>query len=74
MDYKTLLQEHTQQHGHGVIEYKIVDERGPAHEKEFVSEVWMDEDLLGRGNGRSKKEAEQQAASQALLKMNVTVL
>jgi ribonuclease-3 len=74
IDYKTLLQEHTQQHGLGVIEYKIVDERGPAHEKEFVSEVLMDEALLGRGNGRSKKEAEQQAASQALMKMNVTVL
>jgi ribonuclease III len=73
-DYKTVLQEHIQQHGLGLLEYKIVDERGPAHEKEFVSEVLMDDALLGRGSGRSKKEAEQQAASQALRKMNVTVL
>jgi ribonuclease-3 len=73
-DYKTVLQEHIQQRGLGLLEYKIVDERGPAHEKEFVSEVFMDEALLGRGSGRSKKEAEQQAAAQALLKMNVSVL
>lgn len=70
-DYKTQLQEYTQQHGLGVLEYKIADERGPAHEKEFVSEVWMDLSLLGQGSGRSKKEAEQHAAAKALQKMNV---
>ncbi|MBP1961143.1 ribonuclease III [Paenibacillus aceris] len=73
IDYKTQLQEHIQHHGMGSLEYRIVNERGPAHEREFVAEVHMDADLLGTGAGRSKKEAEQQAAAQALLKLNVTV-
>ena len=71
IDYKTQLQEHTQHHNLGTLEYRIVDERGPAHEREFVAEVYMEEELLGKGVGRSKKEAEQQAASQALTKLNV---
>lgn len=71
IDYKTQLQEHTQHHGLGALEYRIVDERGPAHEREFVAEVYMEEKLLGKGVGRSKKEAEQQAASQALAQLNV---
>lgn len=71
VDYKTRLQEYVQQHGLGILEYRIAEERGPAHEKEFVSEVLMEQSLLGTGAGRSKKEAEQQAASQALSKLNV---
>ncbi|MFD3258296.1 ribonuclease III [Paenibacillus lentus] len=65
-DYKTELQELTQHHNMGVLEYRIVEERGPAHEREFVSEVSMDGRALGQGTGRSKKEAEQQAAAVAL--------
>lgn len=65
-DYKTKLQEYTQQRGLGSVEYRIVEERGPAHDREFFSEVWLDERMLGAGSGRSKKDAEQQAASQAL--------
>ncbi len=65
-DYKTELQELTQHHGMGTLEYRIVEERGPAHEREFVSEVFMGSECLGRGSGRSKKEAEQQAAAVAL--------
>ncbi|CAH8769952.1 ribonuclease III [Paenibacillus dendritiformis] len=65
-DYKTQLQELTQHHNLGALEYRIVEERGPAHEREFVSEVHMGEICLGRGVGRSKKEAEQQAAAEAL--------
>lgn len=65
-DFKTRLQEYTQQHNMGVLEYRIVEERGPAHEREFVAEVHMSDECLGRGTGRSKKEAEQQAAAQAL--------
>ncbi|MEW9697754.1 ribonuclease III [Paenibacillus sp. SI8] len=72
IDYKTQLQEHTQHHNMGSLEYRIVNERGPAHEREFVAEVYMDASLLGTGVGRSKKEAEQQAAAQALSKLNVT--
>jgi ribonuclease-3 len=73
IDFKTQLQEHTQQHNLGIIEYRIVDERGPAHDREFISEVYMAGQLLGKGIGRSKKEAEQQAASKALAKLNVTL-
>ncbi|MDP5273408.1 ribonuclease III [Chengkuizengella axinellae] len=69
-DYKTQLQEFTQQHNMGVIKYRIVDESGPAHERLFVSEVSMNDTSLGQGKGRSKKEAEQQAASKALIKLN----
>ncbi|GIP33014.1 ribonuclease III [Paenibacillus sp. J2TS4] len=71
LDYKTQLQEYTQQHNMGVLEYRIVEERGPAHEKEFIAEVRMSDKLLGQGSGRSKKEAEQQAASQALHHLDV---
>lgn len=49
-DYKTQLQEFTQHHNMGMLEYRIVDERGPAHEREFVSEVYMDEHCLGRAH------------------------
>ncbi|WP_281887694.1 ribonuclease III [Paenibacillus sp. YYML68] len=73
-DYKTLLQEHIQQHSLGPLEYRIVDERGPAHEREFVAEVYLQDQQLGQGAGRSKKEAEQHAASEALKQLNVKPL
>lgn len=71
VDYKTELQEYTQQHGLGTVEYRIVDELGPDHDKQFVTEVRLDDRLLGTGAGRSKKEAEQQAAAQALQTLDV---
>lgn len=71
-DYKTELQELTQHHNMGLIEYRIVEERGPAHEREFVSEVYMGNECLGKGSGRSKKEAEQQAAAVALGQLKLT--
>ncbi|MBB5172110.1 ribonuclease III [Texcoconibacillus texcoconensis] len=70
MDYKSQLQEFIQQDRHGTLEYHIVQEKGPAHCREFVSEVWLDEEKLGEGVGRSKKEAEQQAAQRALSKVS----
>ncbi|MFD1888441.1 ribonuclease III [Paenibacillus wenxiniae] len=66
MDFKTELQEFTQHHNMGVLEYRIIEEKGPAHEREFVSEVYMGDESLGQGSGRSKKEAEQRAAAAAL--------
>ncbi|MNW28885.1 Ribonuclease 3 [compost metagenome] len=71
-DFKTELQELTQHHNMGVLEYRIVEERGPAHEREFVAEVHMDNERLGTGTGRSKKEAEQQAAAGALNKLKLS--
>ncbi|MEI7027367.1 ribonuclease III [Paenibacillus sp. y28] len=72
-DFKTFLQEYVQQHNLGQLEYRIVDERGPAHDREFVSEVCMDQQMIGRGVGKSKKESEQQAAAAGLHKLNVTI-
>jgi len=71
VDFKTHLQEYTQQRNMGVLEYKIIDERGPAHEREFAAQVLIGEALLGQGSGRSKKEAEQHAAAQALEALKV---
>ncbi len=71
IDFKTQLQEFTQHHNMGILEYRIVDEKGPAHDKEFVSQVYMDGRLLGQGTGRSKKESEQQAAAQAISGLEV---
>ncbi|MDF2721864.1 MAG: ribonuclease [Paenibacillus sp.] len=69
-DYKTKLQEYTQQRGLGTVEYRIVEERGPAHDREFFSEVRLDGRVLGTGSGRSKKDAEQQAAAQAIASLD----
>ncbi|RXI98039.1 ribonuclease III [Anaerobacillus alkaliphilus] len=69
MDFKSQLQEFIQRDGLGSIQYHIVQERGPAHAREFVSEVILNNDKLGLGIGRSKKEAEQQAAQKALEKL-----
>lgn len=70
MDFKSQLQEFIQRDGCGPLEYQIVDEKGPAHNREFISEVTLNGKVLGIGKGRSKKEAEQMAAEQALGKLN----
>jgi len=66
MDHKTALQELLQQNGVVTIQYKVVDKRGPDHQREFVVEVFVEGDSYGRGVGRSKKAAEQDAAKHAL--------
>ncbi|ELK40276.1 ribonuclease 3 [Brevibacillus agri] len=68
-DFKSQLQEFVQQDNLGDIQYRIVEEKGPAHNREFVSEVLLNNRSLGIGSGRSKKEAEQQAAARALVKL-----
>ncbi|WP_043933361.1 ribonuclease III [Bacillus sp. EB01] len=69
MDYKSQLQELIQRDGTGTIEYKVLQEKGPAHNREFVSRVTLNGEELGVGTGRSKKEAEQLAAQMALSKL-----
>jgi ribonuclease-3 len=64
LDWKTSLQELSAEHSLGVPEYVIEDE-GPDHEKTFTAQVKVGETLYGHGTGRSKKEAEQQAAETA---------
>ncbi len=65
-DYKTTLQEVVQQNPEEHLEYAVVGESGPDHDKHFVVEVHLNSNVIGRGGGRSKKEAEQQAAREAL--------
>ena len=69
MDYKSKLQEIVQRDGVGTLEYEILREEGPAHNRTFVSQVKLNETVLGVGSGRSKKEAEQHAAQMALQKL-----
>ena len=64
-DYKTALQEVAQGRGLQLPEYSVVDEVGPDHDKTFVVEVKLG-GLTARGEGSSKKEAQQQAAKRAL--------
>ncbi len=64
LDWKTSLQELSAEHALGVPEYVIEDD-GPDHEKTFTAQVQVGDELYGHGTGRSKKEAEQQAAETA---------
>lgn len=64
-DYKTLLQEFSQARFSVTPVYRIISESGPDHNKEFEAEVILAAESIGRGKGRSKKEAEQAAARQA---------
>ncbi|NEY70266.1 ribonuclease III [Bacillus mesophilus] len=66
MDFKSQLQELIQRDGSGIIEYKVLQEKGPAHNRVFESRVYLNGETLGTGVGKSKKEAEQQAAQMAL--------
>ena len=65
-DYKTALQEVAQAGGLPLPEYEVVGEVGPDHEKRFVVEVRTANGVVARGEGTSKKEAQQQAARGAL--------
>ena len=66
-DYKSILQEKLQSEKRS-IRYEIVKEEGPANNKKFEAVVYMDEIIMGRGVGKSKKEAQQNAAKEALSK------
>ncbi|MCT2538000.1 ribonuclease III [Aquibacillus koreensis] len=66
MDYKSQLQEFVQRDKKSIVEYTIVEEKGPAHNREFVAQVLINSEIAGVGIGRTKKEAEQRAAKKAL--------
>ena len=65
-DYKTVLQEKLQEHGEVKIVYTIINEKGPDHDKIFEAEVECNGKQLAVGTGKSKKQAEMQAAKKAL--------
>lgn len=67
LDYKTLLQEKIQELHRTPPTYRLVDQSGPDHDRTFVAEVRVAGVVLGKGVGKSKKQAEQGAARQALV-------
>ena len=68
-DYKTVLQELVQREPNRTLVYRLAEESGPDHDKTFAFEVLLNEAVVGRGEGHSKKEAEQMAARAALEKL-----
>lgn len=68
-DSKSLLQEYLQRDGDADIRYELVSESGPDHDKSFVCRVLHDGEEIGRGSGKTKKEAEKNAAGKALQAM-----
>ncbi len=65
-DYKTTLQEVIQRNPEESVSYILVNESGPDHNKSFTVEVHLNSNVIGKGTGKSKKQAEQMAAKQAL--------
>ena len=72
-DYKTLLQEIIQKNPGERLSYVVTGESGPDHDKRFTVEVRLYSNVIGVGEGKSKKQAEQEAARQALLLMGIEV-
>ena len=66
MDYKTMIQQIVQQVNSVILDYCIVSETGPAHKRIFEVEARLDGNVIGRGKGFSKREAEQNAAKEGL--------
>ena len=70
-DYKTMLQEIVQKNREEVLSYRVASQAGPDHDKTFVMEVLLNSNVVARGHGHSKKEAEQAAAHEALRLMGI---
>lgn len=68
---KAILQEYTQSQTKKTPVYKIIEEKGPSHDKIFVIEVHYQENILARAEGKTKKEAEQNCALEACKKLGV---
>lgn len=69
LDYKTKLQETLQEHGDVEIVYDLLKFEGPPHRRKFFTQVQIDNNVLGKGEGYSKKESEQNAAKEAIRNM-----
>ncbi len=65
VDFKSLLQERLARRSE-VVTYRIADEQGPPHDRSFVAIAEVSGEAIGRGSGKTKKSAEQEAAAQAL--------
>ncbi|MGL4847929.1 MAG: ribonuclease III [Clostridium sp.] len=71
LDFKTKLQEFLQQNGEVDITYELVKFEGPPHRRKFYTRVLINNEVMGEGEGYSKKEAEQKSAKQALVNLEV---
>ncbi len=71
VNYKSILQEHLQSHSEEPPRYVTIAEEGPEHNKTFVVEARQKNDLLGRGKGNTKKQAQQEAARAACQKLGI---
>ncbi len=69
VDYKTKIQEIVQKNPSKTVEYKLVGEEGPDHEKTFTTELYISGELFGKGTGKTKKESEQNAAKECYEKL-----
>ena len=65
-DYKSLLQQLVQNNKGEKLEYVLISQRGPDHDKVFVTQAVLSSNPVGTGEGRSKRESEQMAAKEAL--------
>ena len=65
-DYKTVLQEILQENGEVKIQYEIIKEMGPDHDKSFIAQVKLNGKVLAKGEGKSKQKAEMKAAKKAI--------
>lgn len=70
LDFKTKLQEFLQKDGEVLIHYELIKYEGPPHRRKFFTNVMIDNKVMGEGCGYSKKEAEQNAAKEALTKLD----
>ena len=70
-DYKTMLQEKLQEHGEVNIQYEIISEKGPDHNKSFTAQVSCDGKVLAQGSGKSKKEAQMRSSSKSIRNLKI---
>ena len=72
-DFKTRLQQLAEQDGSALLEYRVIEEEGPEHNKKFTVAAFINNNQVGMGSGRTKKIAEMQAAKMALQLFGVLV-
>ena len=72
-DFKTMLQQLVEKDGMATLEYAVIEESGPEHDKVFTVEAKVNNNRVGVGTARNKKDAEMQAAKVALSLFGVSV-
>lgn len=72
-DYKSTIQEYSQKKFKSLPEYKILSESGPEHRKNFTVGLYINNEFISKGSGFSKKEAEQDAAKNAIEKLHIKI-